>query len=98
GGPPPPEVPLGAREILPFEKFPPQLVHAFLAAEDRRFYEHRGLDYRGIGRAIGANLRAGEVSQGVSTIPQRVEKSFLPRERTIQLKIREAILASRIET
>src|SRR5215471_4684754 len=52
------------REIVPFEKIPPQLIHAFLAAEDRRFYEHGGLDYRGIARALGANLRAGEVAQG----------------------------------
>ena len=85
------------REILPFEKFPPQLVHAFLAAEDRRFYEHGGLDYRGIVRAISANLRAGEVAQGGSTITQQVAKSFLSNERTIERKIREAILARRIE-
>ncbi len=85
------------REILPFDKFPPQLVHAFLAAEDRRFYEHQGLDYRGIARALGANLRAGEVAQGGSTITQQVAKSFLSSERTIQRKIREAILARRLE-
>jgi len=85
------------REILPFEKFPPQLVHAFLAAEDRRFYEHQGIDYRGIARALGANLRAGEVAQGGSTITQQVAKSFLSSERTIQRKIREAILARRLE-
>src|SRR5450432_659314 len=86
------------REILPFEGFPPQLVHAFLAAEDRRFYEHHGLDYRGIARAVGANFRAGEVAQGGSTITQQVAKSFLSSERTIQRKIREAILARRLET
>jgi penicillin-binding protein 1A len=86
------------REILPFEAFPPQLVHAFLAAEDRRFYEHHGLDYRGIARAVGANFRAGEVAQGGSTITQQVAKSFLSSERTIQRKIREAILARRLET
>src|SRR5579863_6624608 len=85
------------REILPFDKFPPQLVHAFLAAEDRRFYEHQGIDYRGIARALGANLRAGEVAQGGSTITQQVAKSFLSSERTIQRKIREAILARRLE-
>jgi penicillin-binding protein 1A len=85
------------REILPFDKFPPQLVHAFLAAEDRRFYEHQGIDYRGIARALGANLRAGEVAQGGSTITQQVAKSFLTSERTIQRKIREAILARRLE-
>jgi penicillin-binding protein 1A len=86
------------REILPFEDFPPQLVHAFLAAEDRRFYQHHGLDYRGIARALGANLRAGEVAQGGSTITQQVAKSFLSSERTIERKIREAILARRLET
>ena len=76
---------------------PPQLVHAFLAAEDRRFYEHQGLDYRGIGRALTANLRAGVVAQGGSTITQQVAKSFLTSERTLQRKIREAILARRLE-
>jgi penicillin-binding protein 1A len=85
------------REILPFDKFPLQLVRAFLAAEDRRFYEHQGLDLRGIGRAVEANLRAGGVAQGGSTITQQVAKSFLSSERTIQRKIREAILARRIE-
>jgi penicillin-binding protein 1A len=92
------EIAFERREILPFEKFPPQLVHAFLAAEDRRFFEHRGLDYRGIARAVGANLRAGEVAQGGSTITMQVAKSFLGSERTIQRKIREAILARRIES
>jgi penicillin-binding protein 1A len=86
------------REIVAFEKIPPQLIHAFLAAEDRRFYEHGGLDYRGIARALGANLRAGEVSQGGSTITQQVAKSFLSSERTMQRKIREAILARRLES
>jgi penicillin-binding protein 1A len=85
------------REILPFEAFPPALINAFLAAEDRRFYEHGGLDYRGIGRALSANLRADEVAQGGSTITQQVAKSFLTSERTLQRKIREAILARRME-
>jgi penicillin-binding protein 1A len=85
------------REILPFDRIPQRLIQAFLAAEDRRFYEHGGIDYRGIARALGANLRAGEVSQGGSTITQQVAKSFLSSERTIQRKIREAILATRLE-
>jgi penicillin-binding protein 1A len=85
------------REILAFDKFPPQLVHAFLAAEDRRFYEHQGIDYRGVVRALTANLRAGVVAQGGSTITQQVAKSFLSTERTLQRKIREAILARRLE-
>jgi penicillin-binding protein 1A len=86
------------REILTFDRFPPQLVQAFLAAEDRRFYEHQGLDYRGIVRALNANLRAGVVAQGGSTITQQVAKSFLSTERTLQRKMREAILARRLET
>ena len=86
------------RDFIPFEKIPKRLVQAFLAAEDRRFYEHGGLDYRGIARALGANLRAGEVAQGGSTITQQVAKSFLTSERTIQRKIREAILARRLES
>ena len=86
------------REILPFDRFPPQLVQAFLAAEDRRFYDHQGIDYRGIVRALSANLRAGVVAQGGSTITQQVAKSFLSSERTIQRKIREAIVARRMET
>jgi len=85
------------REILAFDKFPPQLIHAFLAAEDRRFYEHQGIDYRGIGRALTANLRAGATTQGGSTITQQVAKSFLTSERTLQRKVREAILARRME-
>jgi penicillin-binding protein 1A len=86
------------REILPFERFSPRLIKAFLAAEDRRFFEHGGIDYRGIARAVGANLRAGEVAQGGSTITQQVAKSFLSTERTMQRKIREAILARRLES
>ncbi|HEY8924366.1 MAG TPA: transglycosylase domain-containing protein, partial [Polyangia bacterium] len=86
------------RDFIPFEGIPKQLVQAFLAAEDRRFYEHGGIDYRGIARALGANLRAGEVAQGGSTITQQVAKSFLSSERTVQRKIREAILARRLES
>ncbi|HEX2660186.1 MAG TPA: transglycosylase domain-containing protein, partial [Polyangia bacterium] len=86
------------RDFIPFERIPPRLVQAFLAAEDRRFYEHGGIDYRGIARAMGANLRAGEVAQGGSTITQQVAKSFLSSERTIQRKIREAIMARRLES
>lgn len=86
------------REILPLEAFPKQLLQAFVAIEDRRFYEHGGLDYRGMLRALVANLRAGHVVQGGSTITQQVSRSFLrSSEQTIQRKIREAILARRIE-
>ena len=87
------------REILPLEAFPKKLLAAFVAIEDRRFYEHGGLDYRGMLRAFVANLRAGHVVQGGSTITQQVARSFLrTSEQTIQRKIREAILARRLET
>jgi penicillin-binding protein 1A len=86
------------REILPLAAFPPKLLQAFVAIEDRRFYEHRGLDYRGMLRALVANLRAGRVVQGGSTITQQVARSFLrSSEQTLQRKIREAILARRLE-
>jgi penicillin-binding protein 1A len=87
------------REILPLDAFPRKLLQAFVAIEDRRFYEHGGLDYRGMLRAFVANLRAGHVVQGGSTITQQVARSFLrTSEQTIQRKIREAILARRLET
>ena len=87
------------REILPFEAFPKRLVQAFVAIEDRRFYEHSGLDYRGMLRAALANLRAGRVVQGGSTITQQVARALLrTSQQTLQRKIREAILARRLET
>ena len=85
------------REIVPLKAIPKPLVSAFLAVEDRRFYEHLGLDYRGIGRALLANLRADRVAQGGSTITQQVAKSFLSSERTMTRKVREAILSRRLE-
>ncbi len=86
------------REILPFEAMPKRLVQAFVAIEDRRFHEHSGLDYRGLTRAAFANLRAGRVVQGGSTITQQVARALLrTSEQTLQRKIREAIFARRLE-
>ena len=89
------------REIVSSKDVPPRLIQAFVAIEDRRFFEHGGLDYRGIGRALLANLRAGEVSQGGSTITQQVAKSFFDKNlffaRNFLRKIPEAILARRLE-
>jgi penicillin-binding protein 1A len=86
------------RQILPLEAFPRKLLQAFVAIEDRRFYEHGGLDYRGMLRALLANVRAGHVVQGGSTITQQVARSFLrSSEQTLERKIREAILARRLE-
>jgi penicillin-binding protein 1A len=89
------------REVLTARQVPPRLIQAFLAIEDRRFYEHAGLDFRGILRAAMANVRAGEVAQGGSTITQQVAKTFFARDlffsRSLFRKIPEAILARRIE-
>src|SRR3972149_3841300 len=86
------------RGVIPMEKVPSHLIHAFLAAEDAHFYEHGGLDYLGIMRAMYKNVIAGRIVQGGSTITQQVAKSFfLTSERKLSRKIREAIMAYRIE-
>lgn len=79
------------------DKVPQNLQNAFLAAEDIRFYEHSGIDFRGIGRAIYTYIRYGEV-QGGSTITQQLAKNyFLTQERTLTRKIHEAFIALQIE-
>ena len=85
------------RELTPVSAVPPTLIKAFLAAEDRSFYQHGGVDFRGIMRAALANVRAGTVRQGGSTITQQVAKAHLSPERTIQRKLKEVVLARRIE-
>ncbi len=86
------------RFVVPLEKMPPQLIQAFVAAEDARFYQHPGVDILSIVRAFLKNLEAGHVVQGGSTITQQVTKSFLlTPERSYRRKLREAILAYRID-
>ena len=89
------------RTVVPFERIPGTLVNAVLAAEDADFYRHEGLDYPGILRALFINLREGRIAQGASTITQQVVGTFLPeidrRERSFSRKIREALLARRLE-
>jgi penicillin-binding protein 1A len=85
------------REIIPFDHVPPALVDAFLSTEDRRFFSHGGFDLRGIVRAFAANLKAGGVNQGGSTITQQVAKAFLSSERTWARKVKELIFARRLE-
>jgi penicillin-binding protein 1A len=85
------------RSYARYADIPPDLVHAFLAAEDRRFFEHGGLDVRGLARAVLANLRSGTVVQGGSTITQQVAKGFLSHEQTLARKLREAVLSVRME-
>ena len=86
------------RYLLPREQIPKVLVDAFIASEDARFFEHSGLDIRGILRAIWSNLRAGEVREGASTLTQQLARTLLlGHERSLRRKVREAILARRIE-
>ncbi len=86
-------------DSIPLEAFPDHLVKAVLATEDRRFYEHFGIDFAGTARALTANARAGGVVQGGSSISQQLAKNlFLSNERTIERKINEAFLAVWLET
>jgi penicillin-binding protein 1A len=79
-------------------ELPEYVPQAFLAIEDRRFYEHEGVDRMAVLRALIANLRAGETVQGGSTISQQLARNlFLTRRQTVNRKLREMVLASRIE-
>lgn len=79
--------------------FPQHLIDAVLSIEDRRFYQHWGVDWRGIARAFVRNLDAGEVVQGGSTITQQLIKiSYLERERTYRRKIQEFVIALWLES
>ncbi len=86
------------RTVVPFADLPPHVKLSFLAAEDASFYEHQGLNYFGMLRALLANLRAHGTRQGASTITQQVVKNLLlSPERTYERKIKETILAKRLE-
>lgn len=82
---------------VPIAKVPKNLQNAFLAAEDIRFYEHGGIDFKGIARAVYTRVAYGEV-QGGSTITQQLAKNyFLTQERTFTRKIHEAFIALQLE-
>ena len=86
------------RIVVPIEDVPLHVKQAFIAAEDAAFYEHEGLDYAGIMRALLKNLHAGSVRQGGSTITQQVAKTFLlSAERSYVRKLQDMVLARRIE-
>jgi penicillin-binding protein 1A len=83
---------------LTYDQFPPQLIHAFLAAEDDRFFEHPGVDYQGIIRAVIHLALTGHKSQGGSTITMQVARNFfLTAEKTYTRKISEMFLALKID-
>lgn len=86
------------REFTKINDFPDILKNAVIAAEDKRFYEHWGVDVWGVARAAVSNIVAGGVQSGASTITQQVAKNFyLSSERTFTRKFNEALLAYKIE-
>ena len=86
------------RELVRVGDVPPHLIDAILAVEDQRFHEHRGVDFRRILGALLANLRAGGIRQGGSTLTQQLVKNFfLTPERSIERKIQEAVMALIVE-
>ncbi len=86
------------RTVIPLSQVPRYVVLSVLAAEDADFYEHEGLDYAGILRAVVRDILSGRAAQGGSTITQQVVKlMLLTPERTLSRKIRELILARRLE-
>lgn len=86
------------RMPVKLDQVPQNLQDAFVAVEDNRFYDHIGVDPRGIARAIWANLRGRTVSEGGSTITQQLAKNaYLTQDRTLKRKIQEVFLALRLE-
>lgn len=87
------------REERPLSAYPSLLIDTVLLMEDRRFYEHYGVDVRAVIRAAWANVRRGTIVQGGSTLTQQLARSrYLNRERTIWRKMKEAVLAVGLET
>jgi penicillin-binding protein 1B len=87
------------RQIVQFRDVPKHLRDALVAVEDRRFFEHNGVDYRGLARAVWINVTNKELSQGGSTITQQLVKNmFLTPEKTYKRKLQEAFLSIVLET
>ena len=87
-----------ARTLIRYDKIADPMRHAIVAIEDRRFWEHDGIDLRGIGRALVADIRQQKVVEGGSTITQQFVKNALDRDqKTIARKVREAAFAWQLE-
>ena len=83
---------------LEYKDAPERLIQAILAAEDDGFFEHPGIDIKGIARALLANIRSGQTAQGASTITMQVARNFfLSSERTYSRKLNELFLALSLE-
>jgi penicillin-binding protein 1A len=89
---------MGNRIPIPYDRIPKPLVQAFIAAEDADFFQHKGIDYKGIARAMFKNLMAGRIVQGGSTITQQVTKTFfLTPKRSLLRKLKEVAYAFALE-
>src|SRR5262249_25641265 len=87
-----------SRTIVSSDKIAPVMKQAIVANEERRFYEHRGVDLRGIVRAVWADVRSKKVVEGGSTITQQfVKNAYVRSQRTIARKLKEAALAWQLE-
>ncbi len=90
----------GERDVyyLPFEEIPVDACAAIVSIEDKKFYQHSGIDYRAIMRAVKAMVENGEVTQGASTITQQLARNiFLTQDRTWQRKVEEMFIATELE-
>lgn len=86
------------RRLVTLHEVSPLLLRAIIDVEDQRFYDHYGIDMAGVLRAVVANLRAGRLVQGASTLTQQLMKNlFLTSERTLERKLREALMAVIVE-
>ncbi|MGD8703696.1 MAG: penicillin-binding protein 1A [Desulfosarcina sp.] len=89
---------LEKRIPVPIDQMPDHLISALIATEDRQFYNHSGIDLKGILRALVKDIMAGQFVEGASTITQQLAKTlFLTPEKTISRKLKEAILAIQLE-
>jgi penicillin-binding protein 1A len=85
------------REFVAYDEIPEHLTNAFLAVEDHDFFHHGGIYFKGIARAVWANVTSGDFAQGGSTITQQLAKQDLGAEKSLSRKAKEAIMARRLE-
>lgn len=86
------------REVVPFKDIPKNLVDATVAVEDKRFYNHVGVDLKGIAGAVAQNIRGHKLSRGGSTLTQQLARNiYLTQKKTLSRKLQEAVLAVKLE-
>ena len=86
-----------SRRTVPLKQIPKRVQNAVIVAEDRKFYEHEGYDVEGISRALVANIQAGDIREGGSTITQQLAKSEVGTEKTLERKASELLYAMALE-